>query len=163
MDGKTRVGLFAKRLIKPGEELLAYYSAECKNLFDAALRDSQTSQATQRPEDEVIDVASRLTGDTSIENHAKRTSATSSSAFTISKKSGLSTDLQFSGTEEYGIQGQSTVVEIDSPPFKILSCAKSPYFCITPKRLWKDSQDITELHGEYGMSALNLMQLMYLS
>ena len=156
VDGKTRVGLFAKELIKPGEELLAYYGAECKNLFDAVLQDDQTSRATQTPEEEVIDVTSRLTGVISIKNHAKRTSATSP-AITISKTSGLSTDSQLSATEEYDIQGQLTVVEIDSPPFKILSCAKSPYFYITPKKVWKDSQIMTELHGEYGTSVLNLM------
>ena len=151
MDGKTRFGLFAKKSIKPGEELLAYYGAECKNLFDAALQDVQISQATQTPEEEAINVASRLTGVISTESFAKRTfAASSSSAITISKTSGLSTDSQLSGTEEYGIQDQSTVVELDSPPFKILSCAKSPYFYITPKKVWKDSQNIAELHGEYG-------------
>ena len=154
MDGKTRVGLFAKKFIKPGEELLAYYGAERRDLFDAALRDGQMSQATQTSEDEVINVASRLTGVISTEGYAKRTSAASSfSAIIISKTSGSLTDPQLSTTEEYSIHDQSTVVEIDNSPFKILSCAKSPYFYITPKRVWKDSQNITELSGEYGTLA----------
>ena len=45
VDGKTRVRLFAKRAIEQGEELLAYYGSECKNLFNARTQDSQTSQA----------------------------------------------------------------------------------------------------------------------
>ena len=92
----------------------------------------------------MINVISRLIGVISTENYAKRTSATSSSAITISK-----TDPHLSATEEYSIQGQSTVVKIDSPPFKILSYTKSLYFCITPKKIQKDSQNIIEIQGEY--------------
>ena len=105
------------------------------------------------PEKKVINIALRLTGVVLTENYTKRTSIISSSAITISKTSRLSIDPQLSRIKKYGIQGQSTMVEIDSSLFKILLYIKSLYFYIMSKKVWKDSQNIIELYSEYGILA----------
>ena len=47
-------------VIKPDEELLAYYGPKCKSLFITEIRDPQTSQAAQAPEIRIIDADPKL-------------------------------------------------------------------------------------------------------
>ena len=110
------------------------------------------------PEGDVANIVLELTEPISSDNSTK-TSGLSPLVVASSKTSGLSTHPQLPAAENDSIQDQLIVAEIDNPPFQIISCVKSPYYCIKPRKVWKDSQPIAKFDGEYMSSVTELIQL----
>ena len=160
VDGKTRVGLFAKRAIEQGEELLAYSGSECKNLFNARTQDSQTSQAVQTPEREMIDAGPEVAGVIQPAKYSTRSYIPPSASHRRpkesmslkSRKGRSSTDPHCSAAGEYGIQGKSTVPQMNSTSFRVTPKAKHPYYSIRPVKKWETSQYCEMFYGEHRAS-----------
>ena len=110
----------------------------------------------------MINIAPDLTA-LILSDHSIKTSILSPLVVASLKISGLLIYSQLPITKKDNIQGQLTVTEINNPPFQISQHTKSLYYYVEPKKVWKDSQPIEKLDGEYGSSATKLIQLRSLS
>ena len=172
MDGKTRVGLFAKRAIEQGEELLAYYGPECRNLFNAETRNSQTSQVVQALRGEIVDADPRVTEVRQSAKYSNQSSFSPPSALHQKPQESMSmhsrigrslTDPHFPTSGKYSVRDKSTVAKIDSTSFQLIPKVKHPYYSIKPEKKWKSSRCFEELHSKYRALVINLRQLRDLS